>query len=332
MNQQDLQGFQQAVALAQAGQKAEAYNRLMELARNGDNSRDANLLMWIAFTAPNLAQAEQALSWAEKLDPNNQTVKSARQWLEGEKAKLAPAPPVQQPAPNYVSANYASVAVAPAPARPDNYNLAPQSKPSPASKLSISGKEVTFGKYTMPIWSLFLGSILILVIVGLLINVFTPPPTNAPTSTTGFTAAKDGTGPLVTSTKLGVTRASLQSYYEGLGFTFDAPDTVSGGKPRVMGKNRSGTALVELIGPANDLESASVMLDVHNGSAKSNATYMVGLLDRTAPALKSSGEWVKAAINVALDNDGDVRDSAGSVSLHMQIIKDASLLVLTVKG
>ena len=103
MNQQDLAQFNQAINLAQSGQKQTAYNLLSQLAKQGDNSQDSNLMLWLVFTSPNLVEAAQTLDYATRRDPNNPSLTAAREWLVTERAKEfnPPAPVMPPPQPIY---------------------------------------------------------------------------------------------------------------------------------------------------------------------------------------------------------------------------------------
>lgn len=71
--------FAEAVALAQAGRKQEAYKALKELETASPN--DINVLLWVAFTAPNSGEAQRAISAAARIAPGNSSVIQAQQWL-----------------------------------------------------------------------------------------------------------------------------------------------------------------------------------------------------------------------------------------------------------
>ena len=88
MNPADIEAFQQAVVLAQAGQKQEAYYRFRQLLIN--NPQDIKLLLWVAFTAPDLPQAERFINRATAIDRNNPSVRQADNWLRNEKVKTWP--------------------------------------------------------------------------------------------------------------------------------------------------------------------------------------------------------------------------------------------------
>ncbi len=85
MNMTDLATFNKAVAMAQAGNKIEAYTRLKDLQQH--HPKDTNLLLWIAFTAPTLTEAQKDVAIASSLDPRNPSVVQARTWLAQEMAR-----------------------------------------------------------------------------------------------------------------------------------------------------------------------------------------------------------------------------------------------------
>ena len=86
MNSYDLDQFQQAIKLAQSGQKNLAYTRLKILLQA--NPAEVNLWLWLIFTTPDLAEAEQALDRVRLLDPHNPGLISASNWLHSEIQKL----------------------------------------------------------------------------------------------------------------------------------------------------------------------------------------------------------------------------------------------------
>lgn len=80
----DLPGFYQAVAQAQAGNKAAAYQQFKSLEMRNLNNID--VLLWVAYTSPTLLEAEVQIARASALAPNEPGVLQARQWLAREKA------------------------------------------------------------------------------------------------------------------------------------------------------------------------------------------------------------------------------------------------------
>ena len=92
MNPEQMQVFNQAVQLAQSGQREQAYAELKKLSI-ATGAKDTSLLLWLAFTSPDIDEAETAISMAETQDPASASVMSARNWLMQEKAKNATSMP-----------------------------------------------------------------------------------------------------------------------------------------------------------------------------------------------------------------------------------------------
>ena len=99
----DLQQFQQAVSIAQAGRKEEAHTVLTQLAYTNPN--DSNLLLWLAFTATNLSTAHFALTRLRQLDPANPSLPGAESWLLTEEAR--------QPVPTIPTMHFNNVVASP---------------------------------------------------------------------------------------------------------------------------------------------------------------------------------------------------------------------------
>jgi hypothetical protein len=91
MQPQDLDKFNQAVSLAQSGQKAVAHAQLGELARLYPN--DPNVWLWLAFTSSDGAVAWAALERVAQLDPANASLAGARQWAQHQFGAVAATPP-----------------------------------------------------------------------------------------------------------------------------------------------------------------------------------------------------------------------------------------------
>jgi hypothetical protein len=88
MNPVERQEFGEAVSMAQSGQKEEAYERLLALSK-ATGAKDPYLLLWIAFTTPDLAEAETCIQMAETKIPNDPAILNAYNWLRAEKVERA---------------------------------------------------------------------------------------------------------------------------------------------------------------------------------------------------------------------------------------------------
>lgn len=113
MTQEDLALFKQAVDLAQAGRKLEAYAQFSTLIKT--NPHKVDLLLWLIFTTPEPTEAQHALERAIWIDPANPAVAYAQHWLSQQpppqtklknkdtaSTKSATTPPRIAPAPNRV--------------------------------------------------------------------------------------------------------------------------------------------------------------------------------------------------------------------------------------
>lgn len=122
---------------------------------------------------------------------------------------------------------------------------------------------------------------------------------------------------------LGRTRDSIQSVFEQpeVGFTFESATaesaTAVGGTPRVVGQSADGRAIVQLIGPAENLVSASVIVSLSSQTPAdqiANNEYLLGLMKWAVPSWTEGTAWVRDNIDTALE-----ADSAATTYAHLQI-------------
>ena len=90
MTTYDMATFNEAVALANRGDKQQAHYQLRQLLTANPN--DPNLLLWLAFTSPDLDQAGDFLDTASAIDGNSPSLAQAKNWLAQERAKQPPVP------------------------------------------------------------------------------------------------------------------------------------------------------------------------------------------------------------------------------------------------
>jgi hypothetical protein len=81
----DIERFNQAISLAQSGQREEARVIIVQLLRTDPN--DPNLLLWLAFTSGKIEQARLALSKVRVIDPTNPSLPNAENWLMEQEAQ-----------------------------------------------------------------------------------------------------------------------------------------------------------------------------------------------------------------------------------------------------
>lgn len=200
-----LAQFQQAVNLAQTGQKAAAYQELLALVEQSkDNQSNPDLWLWLAFTSPNLIESERAIyAAAQFLSTNHPSLVSAWNWLRAEQQKAAQAqatakwehPSAPSPAYSALSSSPSSVGFnlpnqnGPAsPGRPASHLNSPptfhgqnqknadkygESEPTESSyrgsafwaKYNLSKTVALPGHYSLPRWVVISGVILGLILI-----------------------------------------------------------------------------------------------------------------------------------------------------------------------
>jgi len=70
MSPEDVALCQQAIELANSGQKQSAYEQFCSIYNHG-NSEDVTLLYWIAVTTPSLEEAQRAMDTIARSEPNH---------------------------------------------------------------------------------------------------------------------------------------------------------------------------------------------------------------------------------------------------------------------
>ncbi len=81
MNSTDMVLFNQAVSTAQNGNKDFAYQQFSALVQVNNNHTEPDLLIWLAYTTPNTAEAYRALDEVSKINPNYPGLNEARSSL-----------------------------------------------------------------------------------------------------------------------------------------------------------------------------------------------------------------------------------------------------------
>ncbi len=102
MNQPDKQKLKQAQSLLQQGRKAQAHAVLLELSKS--NPDESVVWLWLAFTADDLIYAGSYLQRVKRIDPHNEALPDAEEWLAHEEARRSlaetvahkPAMPLQE--------------------------------------------------------------------------------------------------------------------------------------------------------------------------------------------------------------------------------------------
>ncbi len=130
---------------------------------------------------------------------------------------------------------------------------------------------------------------------------------------------------------LGVAREAVQAVYEADGYTFAVADDVNG-QPCVVGDLREPRAHVQLIGPADNLTQASVMVGIGADSPASwveGATAIRRLVQVAAPAWTDGPDWIHRNLETAgAEGRAEVRHGPLLITLHRR--NQGSIVALTV--
>lgn len=134
---------------------------------------------------------------------------------------------------------------------------------------------------------------------------------------------------------IGVSRASIQSVFADpdIGFKFESSSNVDG-QPRVMGTSRNGLAILELIGPSEDLAQATIIIAVPNddeGVLVENVIYLAGLLKVAVPGWENSEDWLYDSITILADT-GKVTTTYEDVIITLEGTKEIGLVTLIIEA
>lgn len=150
-----------------------------------------------------------------------------------------------------------------------------------------------------------------------------PEPTLEPTS---VSASVQG---------IGVPRAAVQEIYErsSIGFTFENSSPVDG-QPRVTGKSANNLAILELIGPPENLVKATMIVGVPNDNQQAvteNTIYLLGLLKQTSPGWTDSATWVSENVARTVDSEEPITTIQGGQLISLSAFKELGFIMLNVE-
>lgn len=135
---------------------------------------------------------------------------------------------------------------------------------------------------------------------------------------------------------IGVSRAEIQSVFESseIGFVFEVASDVNG-QPRVMGSSENGLATLELIGPSEELVSASIMIGLPNDDQEAlllNNLYAAGLLNLVAPDWEGGVDWyTNNIVNVATTDQTEISTTYEGLEVSLQGLQELGIILLAIK-
>ena len=140
----------------------------------------------------------------------------------------------------------------------------------------------------------------------------TPRPTPAPIATPAPPAG------------LGISRFAVQSIYEqpDIGFVFESSPLFDG-TPRTLGESPDGIAIVELIGEADNLSKAYILIGLPNdnpGALALNAVYLLGFPINVVPGWSDGTTWVSDNLETAIQNGtSTIRLTGGKTEILVEL-------------
>ncbi len=159
----------------------------------------------------------------------------------------------------------------------------------------------------------------------------TETPTEAPTEITLDTATEESQRGLTAG--IGISRDTIQGTYENTwDFTFEEAVEVDG-QPRVMGTAPNKLAIVELIGPDENLVSASVLIFLPNNNPEAvtqNTFYMLQMLSLVAPDWSDGTSWITDNLKTAQEQ-GEVKTTYGDIDFTLSVAEALGMVSLSAK-
>lgn len=126
---------------------------------------------------------------------------------------------------------------------------------------------------------------------------------------------------------LGISRASVQSEFEQkeYGFLF-FPGSEGQGQPQVVGMPRGKLfPAIELLGPPEDLTSATIVILPTSGTVIPDSIYLLIFLTLLVPDWQGSGEWLSTNLKA-------VASASGVAALRTAQHGNKKISLMTIKG
>lgn len=163
----------------------------------------------------------------------------------------------------------------------------------------------------------------------------TPSPESTPAGAVSTAPTPPAPKPSPTPVSQGNLGVSVQDFvpdFKKVGFSFEQSTPVRG-QPRVMGTSSDGLAILELIGPSNDLLHVSMIIGIPNDRPDvvlMNVVYLGSFLKKAMPEWEGSIDWLTAAIDKLPASD-KVSTTRGSTQVTLQNYGMLGMVILTVK-
>lgn len=135
---------------------------------------------------------------------------------------------------------------------------------------------------------------------------------------------------------IGVTRNAIQSVFEQpeFGFSFE-PGTPIDGQPNIVG--RGGNTIIELVGPQNNLSSATIILVAPNEpnplASVLLASYSLKFIKTASPNWENNGEWLSSNLDhIVRGIQSEANTTRGNQQISLHVSRELGSIVLNVKA
>lgn len=134
---------------------------------------------------------------------------------------------------------------------------------------------------------------------------------------------------------IGVSYDQTMAYLSNF-FTTMSQDVTLKGQARHMGRTDDGLAMLEVLGPTDNIQSATLMVAIPKDNTVAvvrNGALLLRLLKNTVPEWEGSADWANSTLgHITRSQDTSEEISRGDKSIKMTVIKELGMVALTVQS
>lgn len=204
------------------------------------------------------------------------------------------------------------------------------SDPPPMGLMKVAG----FAK-AHPIWT----AIIVLWLIGVGMRKDSPSTPSSPPPATEAQVTESEAPPSEPAPRrgLGITRSRLRGMYEqsGIDFVFQDSSEVDG-QPRIMAKSPDGLAIMEIIGPEEDIVQADITVAVPTDSPEivaKNAVYLLAFFKTIFPRdYERLNDWWQANLQRAVKGGETIKTTSGNAAVRLTAMKELGMICVAVEA
>jgi hypothetical protein len=163
-------------------------------------------------------------------------------------------------------------------------------------------------------------------------NTPTPRPPNTPTTTPNL--AQTATSEALNALGLGISRNEIRNFYAVLGFDFRNGAPVDG-QPQIVGTSESNLALMQIIGPAENVIDVSMIAFITTSNDDENALtvfYFLGLFNLITPEWEGASDWFGNNVIIGVNSANNVytvQQNHQGINIKLTVDKTLSSILLS---